>query len=46
MNAYAQDVEVGPVRVDTGNDAVDIAAAAGLFILAAIVYIVVRRYTG
>jgi len=47
MNAAsAQDIEVGPVRVDTGNGLLDIAAAAGLLVLAAVVVVFVRRFGG
>lgn len=42
--AFAQDVEVGPVRVDTGNAALDLAGALVLLAAFAIAVIVVSRW--
>ena len=45
MNAYGQEVTVGPVTVDTGNDWFDLGAVAALLVLVCVLSIVHKRWT-
>ena len=44
MNAYAQDISVGPIEVDTGNDWMDFWFVIALLIIASICYIAIKRW--
>lgn len=40
---FAQDIEVGPIRVDTGHDWTDFGMVVMLIVIVAFVYVVVKR---
>lgn len=42
-SSYAQDIEVGPVRVDTGNDWLDFAFVVILLVALAVIYRFIGR---
>ena len=44
MNAYAQDISVGPVEVDTGNNWLDFGMVVALLIIGSICYIAIKRF--
>lgn len=46
MFVSAQDIEVGPIRVDTGNDWMDFWFILILIIVAAGAYILVKKFGG
>lgn len=44
MEAYSQDIEVGPVRVDTGNDWMDFGFVIVFVILIAVLFKISGRF--
>lgn len=43
--AYSQDISVGPVAVDTGDAWLDFWMVVSLLLLAAVLYVIVKRLT-
>lgn len=44
MLLYSQDIEVGPIRVDTGDDWTDFIMVIMLVVIVAAAYIVVKMF--
>lgn len=45
MQIEAQDIEVGPISVDTGNDWLDFWFVIVLIVVSAVAYITIKRMT-